>query len=376
MSCGSLGAVVTKGDLEAREAAAEDAAQAKAPAPQPGMSALQADPSSSVQEVNGGANGASVTPSSPIGSCPKAIGDTAPQQDLAAKLTTKGNTGDDDGITTAGSPEAEGATAKSETGDKEWEKLPKQDAAAAALLQDSPLPPDLDWIDRTLVYHYEEMGAPGFTETAQVHPFHFTTAIAELARAAGVDIRLGAKVTNIIHHHDTDTDTDTSTTSPPTTTTTTDETEKDPNKKTKPHTKTVEYQDRHHDNRPRALTRVTDVIVAAGPWTGTLLPRSKIEGLRAHSVVYAADVSPHAVFTDVRLPPDWVPAHRRRRGQKRRRHRGSVDPEIYARPFGEVYACGEFCPGRRRTRQIEYIIHTALYTLFLFSLGGKHICLI
>lgn len=193
--------------------------------------------------------------------------------------------------------------------DKEWEKLPKQDVAATSLLGDSPLPSDLDWIDPKLVQYYEEMGRRGQTETAQVHPYHFTTSIAELARSAGVDIRIGAKMTKVAPSKDDD-------------------------------TKTVDYEDRQHEGAAQTLHGVTDVIVTAGPWTGKLLPRSKIEGLRAHSVVYEADVSPYAVFTDIALPPDYVPEHRDKMGQKRK-HRGNVDPEIYARPFGEVYACGK-----------------------------------
>lgn len=194
--------------------------------------------------------------------------------------------------------------------DKDWEKLPKQDAAATSLLANSSLPSDLDWIDSSLVQHYEEMGRRGLTETAQVHPYHFTTAIAELARSAGVHIRIGAKVTKI---------------SP---------------SKTSPDLKTVEYEDRSSGDEAKVVDSVTDVVVTAGPWTGKLLPRSKVEGLRAHSVVYEADVSPYAVFTDIQLPSDFVPEHRARAGQKRK-HRGNVDPEVYARPFGEVYACGE-----------------------------------
>lgn len=198
---------------------------------------------------------------------------------------------------------------KADKDSNEWEKLPKQDEAATSLLSDSSLPSDLDWINPELVQHYEEMGRPGFTETAQVHPLHFTKAIAELAGAAGVDIRTQAKVTKITPSQ-------------------------------ADGTKTVEYEDRRHEGAVRAISGVTDVIVTAGPWTGMLLPRSKVEGLRAHSVVYEADVSPYAVFTDIQLPSDYVPEHRARLGQKRK-HRGNVDPEIYARPFGEVYACGK-----------------------------------
>lgn len=220
--------------------------------------------------------------------------------------------------------------ATTERDHKDWEKLPKQDTAATSLLADSPLPADLDWIDRSLVQQYEEMGRRGFTETAQVHPFHFTTAIAELARSAGVDIRLGAKVTNI--HSSSDDD----------------------------GFKTVEYEDRQNGDSVMSITGVTDVIVSAGPWTGKLMPRSKVEGLRAHSIVYDADVSPYAVFTDIQLPGDYVPEHRRRLGQKRR-HRGNVDPEVYARPFGEVYACGRFSLYTHPVSHISFLSHTLLH---------------
>ncbi|KAK3327161.1 FAD dependent oxidoreductase [Cercophora scortea] len=191
--------------------------------------------------------------------------------------------------------------------DKAWEKLPKQDEKASSLLQASPLPADLDWIQNDLVHHYEEMGLPGFTETSQVHPFKFTTSIAELAKEAGVDFRIGAKVTKI--------------------------------NSTKAGVQSVEYEGRG-TLASGVIDHVTDVIVAAGPWTGRLLPRAKIESLRAHSVVFNADVSPYAVFTDIQLPTEYVPEHRASKGQKRK-HRGNVDPEIYARPGGEVYACGE-----------------------------------
>ncbi|KAF7551947.1 hypothetical protein G7046_g7576 [Stylonectria norvegica] len=190
---------------------------------------------------------------------------------------------------------------------KAWEKLPKQDQAAKELFKAGSLPEDLDWVDRDIIANWAEMGAPGYTETAQVHPFYFTTAIADLARQGGTDLRTNSKVTAI----------NSSNAGP----------------------KSVEYLDRS-SNETKLITDVTDVIVAAGPWTGRVLPRTKIEGLRAHSVVYEAEVSPYAVFTDIELPPDFIPEHRARLGQKRK-HKGSVDPEIYARPFGEVYACGE-----------------------------------
>ncbi len=204
---------------------------------------------------------------------------------------------------------------------KEWEKLPKQDERAAGMLAPSVLPPDLDWVDPAVVRSYERMGAPGACDTAQVHPFHFTTALAALAAERGVDIRLNAKVTKMEMSG-------------------TDEEPKAEAQATA--LSAVEYLDRSAaDNTRQRLDDVSDVVVAAGPWTGVVLPKTKVDGLRAHSVVWKADVSPYAVFTDVGLPSTYVPEHRLQAGQKRRRHRGRVDPEIYARPFGEVYACGE-----------------------------------
>ena len=197
--------------------------------------------------------------------------------------------------------------------DRQWEKLPKQDEKAAGLLRDSRLPADLDWIQGNLVDHYAEMGSPGATETSQVHPYLFTTSIAELAREGGVEIRLKARVTKINHSR-------TAVTS-------------------------VEYEDGETGNS-RILDDLTDVIVTAGPWTGRILPKTKIEGLRVHSVVYDVDLSPYAVFTEIELPNEYSPEHRARKGQ-RRKHRGNVDPEVYARPGNEAYACGKssLCPG-------------------------------
>ncbi|KAI1811908.1 FAD dependent oxidoreductase [Poronia punctata] len=198
------------------------------------------------------------------------------------------------------------AETRGQLDEKDWEKLPKQDEAATQLLRKSVLPADLDWIDGDLVEEYDVMGLEGYTETAQVHPYQFTTSIAELARSAGVEIRLDAKVTGI-----------------------------GPGRGM---FKAVEYIDRVTGSL-RTIQGVTDVVVAAGPWTGSILPQSKVDGLRAHSVIFEADVTPYAVFTNIDLPASWKPSHR-----QRRIHKGTVDPEIYARPGREVYACGETDP--------------------------------
>ncbi|KAM7217878.1 FAD dependent oxidoreductase [Rhypophila decipiens] len=200
-------------------------------------------------------------------------------------------------------------TAQDENEDKDWEKLPKQAADASDLLKRSLLPQDLDWIDASLVDSYEEMGSEGRAETAQVHPFLFTTSMAQLAKESGVDIRLGAKVTKISFD--------------------------------KTRVQSVEYEQRQTGETARIeADDSTDVVITAGPWTGRLFPPTRIHGIRAHSVVFDADVSPYAVFTQIQLPAGFMPEHRVRKGQKKR-HRTRVDPEVYARPNGEVYACGE-----------------------------------
>lgn len=190
---------------------------------------------------------------------------------------------------------------------KTWEKLPKQNGAAKELLEAANLPKDLDWVDREIITDWSEMGAPSKTETSQVHPLHFTTSIAELAQKGGAQIHTNAKVTKI--------------------------------NSSKVGVESIEYLDRNTDEK-KTIDSVTDVVVAAGPWTSRVLPRAKVEGLRAHSVVYDTNISPYAVFTDIQLPPDFVPEHRAKMGKKRR-HKGNVDPEIYARPFNEAYACGK-----------------------------------
>jgi hypothetical protein len=191
-------------------------------------------------------------------------------------------------------------------GMEEWETLPKQDAAAASQLRESRLPEGLDWIESRLVDHYEVMGPPRSTDTAQVHPYHFTTNMARLAKEKGVDVRIGCMVTGLDFSAD--------------------------------GVRGVEYLERAC-NVTRTIEGVTDIVITAGPWTGVLLPKSRIEALRAHSVVWEADVSPFAVFTEIGLPESYIPEHRAKRGEKRK-HAGKVDPEIYARPFNEVYACG------------------------------------
>lgn len=285
LGCGSITAVVRAVDLKKRPNAGTII---------PGADAASANGSG----VNGSTNGTTQSPKT------AAASGALPIQ----SIDTSDASSEHNYVPFADAVESKGAPANGSGDDKQWEKLPKQDASATALLSDSPLPADLDFIDPSLVTDYAEMGLGRTSnpETAQVHPFHFTTSMAQLARERGVNFLIGAKATKINH--------------------------------SKTSVGSIEYEDRNTGGE-KILNDITDVVVTAGPWTGKLLPKTKVEGLRAHSVVYEAEVGPYAVFTDIQLPGDFVPEHRAAKGQ-RRKHRGNVDPEIYARPGGEVYACG------------------------------------
>ncbi|KAI6353979.1 hypothetical protein MCOR25_008800 [Pyricularia grisea] len=172
-------------------------------------------------------------------------------------------------------------------------------------------PPDLTWINQDLVSSYKKQGAGDNHDTAQVHPYHFTHWMARLAERRGVCIRQGVMVTEIDYDHGKG-------------------------------VHGVEILERNSNRRDTLGDDVTDIMVAAGSWTSTLLPKTEIGGVRAHSVVWEVDVTPHAVFTNINLPRGYIPSHRLSRDEvvKASKKLVSSDPEAYARPFKEVYACG------------------------------------
>jgi glycine/D-amino acid oxidase-like deaminating enzyme len=194
--------------------------------------------------------------------------------------------------------DSDNGSAAGEKGD-EWQKLPKTDMKKG---KSAGLPKDLDWFDEGSVKGYSEMGNP--QTTAQVHPYLFTTSMVDLAIQAGAEVILGS-VTAIDY--------------------------------TGTHgVKGVTYEDKstkHIHTLP-----ATEIVLAAGPWTNHVFPDAPIDAIRAHSVVFKADVTPYAVFSEINLPKDFG---RTVRGDvKRRRHGLTVSPEMYARPDGTVYACG------------------------------------
>ncbi|KAJ5100474.1 hypothetical protein N7456_006526 [Penicillium angulare] len=185
-----------------------------------------------------------------------------------------------------------------QSGDGNHESLQKRSAAAVSNLKAARIPEDLDWIEPSLLRAYESMSGPG--ETAQVHPYLFTTSMAKLAQEKGANVILG-QVTNIARSND--------------------------------NVESVSYTDKASGESH--TIPATDVIVSAGPWTQTVLPEAPISAMRAHSVVIrpTRPVSAYALFTNIEIPANFNPA------KKSRPTVGA--PEIYTRPDDTVYCCGD-----------------------------------
>lgn len=182
--------------------------------------------------------------------------------------------------------------------------LEKKDAKNLGKAIAAGLPKDLNWFAAGSVKDYYEMGDP--STTAQVHPYQFTTSMAELSKGKGVEIILGS-VTNI----------------------------------DKPDgvVKSVTYEDK--ETGQSHTIPATDVVISAGPWTQRIYPSAPISALRAHSVTIrpSKPISAYAIFTEISLPLNF--GRTDTFVKIKRSHGKQVTPEIYARPSNEAYACGE-----------------------------------
>ncbi|KAI5866386.1 FAD dependent oxidoreductase [Durotheca rogersii] len=214
------------------------------------------------------------------------------------------------GAADAGGPtDAESVGGAAEPASRGLHKDHKKDRSA---LRKLGVPADLDWVDSEALAAYEGMGTPD--NTAQVHPELFTRSMAQLAEEKGVAIVTGAKVTAINKTAGGDA------------------------------VSSVTYT---RDGKEETVA-ATDCIVAAGPWTRTLLPEIPVTAARVHSVVIKTPkpFSPYALFTSIRLPPGFpaptpanIPGAARAAPPPLRGER-IVEPEIYPRPDGTAYACG------------------------------------
>lgn len=145
---------------------------------------------------------------------------------------------------------------------------------------------DKSWMDGN-IRSKQKLSA---NSTAQVHPYILTNALMNAAQVKGADLLKGV-------------------------------------------VKNVEYDDQTYQVQLEDGQAVSAdiIVVAMGAWSGkaeAFFPRCKnlprIRGSRAHSVVLEADVPAEAMFTR------YVDTSGR-----------SKEPEIYPRPDGTVYVCGE-----------------------------------
>lgn len=160
------------------------------------------------------------------------------------------------------------------------------------------MPADLDWVDEELTDAYKPLAASG--ETAQVHPYEFTTSMIKLAQMYApekLEVIEGAKVISIEKKQVLD-------------------------NKTQQQVAGVVYalSNSHSVHIPADI-----VILAAGPWSPRLLHGLPITAIRAHSIVFepSASISPHVLFTSIYDDT----------GEEN-------TPEIYPRPHNRVYVCG------------------------------------
>ncbi|KAH0139729.1 fad NAD binding oxidoreductase, partial [Aureobasidium melanogenum] len=185
--------------------------------------------------------------------------------------------------------------------------LEKNPPKVSAKMAARGIPKDLDWIHPDCLRMYDEMGDP--STTAQVHPYQFTTSMADLAAEKGADVRVGAAVKSINRSKDGKS------------------------------VESVTYEDKN-DNNKEVTVSATDVIISAGPWTREVYPDAPISATRAHSVTIrpTREISAYALFTEIKLPAGFGGATEKGRKSRGEQH---VSPEIYTRPKNEVYACGE-----------------------------------
>ncbi|KAJ2919782.1 hypothetical protein MD484_g723, partial [Candolleomyces efflorescens] len=192
-----------------------------------------------------------------------------------------------------------GAAKEVEGQNKSLEKelgLPGGSKPRAKGRMEKGLPDDLLWVDENLTDAYSPMAKDG--DTAQVHPYLFTTSMFELAKENGLEYVQGL-ATKVLREKGCVTG--------------------------------VEY--RSSESEMTTTIPATHVILAAGAWSPRIVENLPIEATRAHSVTIhpqlGEQISPYVLFTEISIPCS-----------KESNRRKTVSPEIYARPGNEVYACG------------------------------------
>jgi glycine/D-amino acid oxidase-like deaminating enzyme len=158
---------------------------------------------------------------------------------------------------------------------------------------DTMYPESLNWILSSAIQTYRQVGTPA--NSAQVHPYLFTTSIARLAEEAGAMVVEGTAVR--INHA--------------------------------PGGLKVESISYRPRNGPECcVLPATDLVVAAGPWTSSIMPSASIGGAKSHSIVMrpSKPISDNCVWANIK-------------GQAKSGLRTDINLEFYSRPDGTLYSC-------------------------------------
>ncbi|CDU25378.1 uncharacterized protein SPSC_05212 [Sporisorium scitamineum] len=164
----------------------------------------------------------------------------------------------------------------------------------------------ISWLDHDIVRSTSNMGGGG--TTAQVHPGQLTQHLVDESVKTGVQVLFNSRATSLHFKNDKSVD-------------------------------KLEIKD--NKSGDIKTIEVDDLVIAAGPWTGSLITQlfarnllpahlksaSSIDGSRAHSVVIESHqpLSADCLFTDMSYGPG---------GRK------AGAPELYCRPDGTAYVCG------------------------------------
>ena len=155
----------------------------------------------------------------------------------------------------------------------------------------------LDWLAPGVLQSYHEVGTPA--DSGQVTPQAFTESLAKLASARGTNIVIG-QATRVNYSED------------------------------EQRVVSVSYRPGHlpleRSEEAVETIEATDIVVAAGPWTPTLLPCVQLLTPRGHSLVVrpSRGLSPHVLFPDISAAPDSS-------------LEDLISPDIYPRPFDRRY---------------------------------------
>lgn len=152
-------------------------------------------------------------------------------------------------------------------------------------------PSSLNWILPSSARTFEEVGTP--ENSAQVNPYLFTTAVADMAEKKGVETVYG-KVLGFRAEQEV--------------------------------VKGVIYS--AADCHDTAVLPATDVIVAAGPWTSSVMPSVATGGAKSHSVVMrpSKPITINCLWASIEPGPSGIPSR-------------SINLELYPRPDGTLYSC-------------------------------------